>query len=82
MGASFNPPAFPHVTQSKRAGSDTIYTHVSEGMTLRDWFAGQALVSFGKHDIALDKHLADRAYALADAMLIARRDQSTETGRD
>ena len=36
-----NPPAFPHVTQSKRAGSDTIYTHVSEGMTLRDWFAGQ-----------------------------------------
>lgn len=36
-----NPPAFPHVTQSKRSGSDTIYTHVTEGMSLRDWFAGQ-----------------------------------------
>lgn len=36
MGAPENPPAFPHVTQSKRAGSDTIYTHVSAGMTLRD----------------------------------------------
>ena len=75
-----NPPAFPHVTQSKRAGSETIYTHVSEGMTLRDWFAGQALAglssdpSFFKDVAGMipEVVLADAAYSIADAMLTER----------
>lgn len=58
MATDHNPPAFPHVTQSKRAGSDTIYTHVSEGMSLRDWFAGQLaaaeVASAGAHKFAAE----------------------------
>jgi hypothetical protein len=42
-----------------------------DGMSLRDWFAGQALVGLSTHfDPAV---AADRAYSLADAMLAARR---------
>jgi len=62
---STNPPAFPHVTQSKRSGSDTIYTHVSEGMTLRDWFAGQLaaaeVASAGGNEFAAEA-LAEAAH--------------------
>lgn len=57
----------------------------NEGMTLRDWFAGQALdgmlasethgrglaVSPGK-DGTLEENTARRAYTFADAMLRAR----------
>lgn len=47
----------------------------SQGMTLRDWFAGQALAGFCSADeMASDPHLlAADAYLLADAMLEARR---------
>lgn len=65
-----NPTAFPHV-------SDII----GEGMTLRDYFAGQSLPIF------LNKHPADRltpediakaCYRQADAMLAARQEGSTD----
>ena len=46
----------------------------SQGMTLRDYFAGQALQGFisrgDKYDSEFD---AGRAYAFADAMLEARK---------
>jgi hypothetical protein len=46
----------------------------SKGMSLRDWFAGQALIGLyasGPHDC--DEHgLAHDAYLAADAMLKAR----------
>jgi hypothetical protein len=43
------------------------------GMTLRDWFAGQALSNLdclGRHQIKFD---AEKAYEIADAMLEARK---------
>jgi len=77
MTGPYNPPAFPHVTQSKRAGSDTIYTHVSEGMTLRDWFAGQVAaqaISLSTDNTGCwnPQSAAMAAYEMADAMLAAR----------
>lgn len=45
------------------------------GMTLRDWFAGQALASFnhtGWPDSADAPEMARRAFVIADAMLAER----------
>ena len=64
-----NPPAFPDWTK--------------DGMTLRDYFAGQALAGGLEQGIEDDMNsgwwhdpskLAKRAYAIADAMLKARDD--------
>ncbi len=65
-------PAFPHVIEEEY---DTGYhlTDVHEGMTLRDWFAGQALsrlVHVGERD---PDEVAELAYAIADAMLNERK---------
>lgn len=57
-------------------------TYIFAGQTLRDHFAGQALVGFQSFvrggwtgTMASDhaKHVADNCYALADAMLEARK---------
>ena len=42
------------------------------GMTLRDWFAGQALVGHLHIDPAAQASYAKLAYALADSMIEAR----------
>jgi hypothetical protein len=61
-----NPPAFPRSR--------------NEGMTLRDWFAGQALpvviASYNLHESWSwsMSMLASDAYSMADAMLAARKD--------
>jgi hypothetical protein len=67
VSAPHNPPAFPDCEQ------------LSTGMTLRDWFAGQALsqVAASRSEAEswsweMDEIAAD-AYALADAMLAARK---------
>ena len=46
-----------------------------DGMTLRDWFAGQALAWAGHNNwtSASPEHMAARAYQMADAMLEARK---------
>lgn len=53
-------------------GGDGFY--VAPGMTLRDWFAGQALSAFAKKlDFTHDARVyAENAYFIADAMLAAR----------
>lgn len=74
-------PAFP----SEGEGHGNPLYH-SPGMTLRDWFAGQALTSIA--DPAMDSFcqdgrsvedgaagLAAIAYAIADAMLAARKER-------
>ena len=59
-------PAFPRPA-SQHSGPQ-------EGMSLRDWFAGQALASMQTDGWTLQSMsgLARRAYAIADAMLKAR----------
>jgi hypothetical protein len=57
--------AFPHEHQ---------YTRGQQGMTLRDWFAGQALN--GRLADGTDKDaqlVAEEAYAYAQAMLVERQ---------
>lgn len=61
-----NPPAFPVV-------SDIIGHY--EGMTLRDWFAGQALAGLMQKDPWADPMmLASYAFNAADAMLATRKE--------
>ena len=61
-------PAFPHETHNGES------VPLGTGMSLRDWFAGQALAGLyasGPHDC--NQHgLAHDAYLAADAMLRAR----------
>jgi len=77
-------PAFPHpnfeVYSEER--KCWVETGSSEGMSLRDWFAGQALAAVvsacrgdNLHGRTLEQHFAMKAYALADAMLAARDPQ-------
>ena len=47
-------------------------TIVSEGMTLRDYFAGQALLGFVQGGVYASENCAKVAYMLADAMLAER----------
>jgi hypothetical protein len=47
--------------------------HVAyDGMTLRDWFAGQALIGLLGEGRWAEKILAEHAYRTADAMLAER----------
>lgn len=68
-----NPPAFP-----LRARDDgSVFERSQEGMSLRDWFAGQALVgivtnALGKGAHANSETFAFGAYEIADAMLAQR----------
>lgn len=46
--------------------------NTSNGMSLRDWFAGQALANRYTQEARDDKKVAQWAYQIADAMLAAR----------
>ena len=70
-----NPSAFPwYFPADGRVGSAA-----ETGMTLRDYFAGQALAGWvsdpgvGAADAAQRQNLAEICYAIADAMLEARK---------
>jgi hypothetical protein len=75
-----NPTAFPYMEISE----DRVTLEYHSGMSLRDWFAGQAMpaiisaMSAGQHGIMGGKSamesVAYDAYAQADAMLAARKD--------
>ena len=67
-------PAFPQHPGIQCDGPPTD----RHGMTLRDWFAGQALAGFAASPAALDGAWRDQtvaacAYEVADAMLEARK---------
>jgi len=70
---SDNPSAFPH---DLLRDDDAYPTHdASPGMSLRDWFAGQALAGYFAHPTTPHQNATDGAaycYAMADAMLAAR----------
>jgi len=59
--------AFPYVYTAYRTA-----VHHGEGMTLRDYFAGQALGSCIKTYTYDVKKMAEKAYEYADAMLAER----------
>ncbi len=74
MSEFYNPPAFPVVAENGLG-------HIDEGMTLRDYFAGQALAGLmanANMPFAADyaecepRQIADAAYEIADAMLAER----------
>ncbi len=74
-----NPMAFPSEYYIPNRSSDPLATPVkviTSGMTLRDYFAGQAIVAIlSLPDVTkkeTQKHAAQKAYGLADAMLKAR----------
>jgi sulfite reductase beta subunit-like hemoprotein len=70
-----NPPAFPHQWCNEHH-----VWHFEDGMTLRDWFAGQALLRVyndgGRYSPEGMKQVAKYSYAMADAMLAERERQS------
>lgn len=63
-------PAFPVHTGNieTRAG---LFPVVGGGMSLRDWFAGQALILTGK-GYQPNRECAEEAYEWADFLLVAR----------
>lgn len=64
-------PAFPQTVSEQNR-----YTEHYFGMSLRDWFAGQALSGMAGRDHwgpALPERCAQEAYELADAMLKLRQ---------
>jgi hypothetical protein len=64
-------PAFPSGLVSTGDGDHQAFT---SGMSLRDWFAGQALQWAGSNEWfhADERNVAERAYKMADAMVAAR----------
>jgi hypothetical protein len=71
-------PAFPK-TGSYHDGSTAEYDSRDEsGMSLRDWLAGQALVSPYTHSESSPDRIAEWAYQIADAMLLARSPSTRE----
>ena len=77
MSAVDNPAAFPVVLPDEIGG----FSFAHSGMTLRDWFAGQALAGGLASGARIDgssakqrDELAETVYAIADAMLAARGD--------
>ena len=72
--------AFPHVfvedvPDEDKLGGTVRVRHQHLGMSLRDWFAGQALTGMLTNPMYDDNHsanVAQQAYMQADAMLLAR----------
>ncbi len=67
-------PAFPGQMPT---GFDPRSGNYFEGMTLRDWFAGQAACGYCSREDSIRAHydaIAADAYGIADAMLEARKE--------
>lgn len=71
-----NPQAFPHLEPR-----DPSFSYCDNGMTLLDYFAGQALAGFCANPNGLEwpfDEMAGDAYRIARAMLTARKEASNE----
>ncbi len=76
-------PAFP--TDMRQFENGTWFDQIVDGrsgMSLRDWFAGQALVGMLAHGKWPPQDIPSQAYAAADAMLAERKnvDAAKEAG--
>ena len=69
-------PAFPRTKSTGNLSNSTTEIVSVGGMSLRDWFAGQALAGL-LTQLAEDEfgpsHFAKASYEMADAMLAARK---------
>jgi hypothetical protein len=70
-------PAFPHMKRPRPdLGAGVTETFTDGGMSLRDWFAGQAILArWGNGEPMSYEDAAHIAYQMADAMLEARKVQ-------
>ena len=69
MTKSDGGPAFPHTLQYLKSDvSARVY-----GMSLRDWFAGQAVMAIMQNEKLPINTVAAEAYQMADAMLTERQ---------
>jgi len=76
MSINTGEPAFPcdepDLNKGHWDGKYEIHKH-HPGMSLRDWFAGQALASRGMYGANVrEKEVAEECYQIADAMLAER----------
>lgn len=85
MSAKDGGPAFPRpVSEVHRSYTmaDKGPTKAQDGMSLRDYFAGQALLAVISKGFGNEVAASDKAYRYADAMLAARgvpeRDRGSE----
>ncbi|WP_299327562.1 hypothetical protein [Parasphingopyxis sp.] len=71
-------PAFPYVTQEKRAGSAVIYQNITPGMSLWDWYAAHALAQASRDiwENHKPEDVAKRCGMFADAMLAEKEKRS------
>ena len=80
-----NPPAFPliaYIAKPDKQG-DMITIHESEGMSLRDWYKGQAIIGLLANPkffelVGNDYQLVERARIIADIALEEREKQTKE----
>jgi hypothetical protein len=70
-GVNDGGPAYPYVQMSEATGQP-INGCFSPGMTLRDWFAGQALAMTAPQGSYNTANIAEWCYSMADAMLAER----------
>ena len=72
-----NPPAFPSLHWVARQGHSA--DENPQGMTLRDYFAAQALGGLINYSPEPDEHkaIAELCYSLADAMLKAKEQNAS-----
>jgi hypothetical protein len=80
-------PAFPQPCQRDGHAANSPYGIAGGGMSLRDWFAGQALNGWaaGRNKVMINEgledsmsyHVAESCYRYADAMLAARNEEAT-----
>ena len=68
-------PAFPRPVSNSNVGG---VHRGTLGMSLRDWFAGQALMGAVAHGTGgcTAEYLASDSYQIADAMLAARKEDA------
>ena len=85
-GPAFPVPGFEYLNDTDPSRPERVVRTPYGGMTLRDYFAAQALPQLmAYHDDRLaweHKHIASEAYAIADAMLAARKPEGLAHAND
>lgn len=76
------PSAVPHIAQNNTTGETTQFQYLSDGITLRDYFAAKAMtIHLSQQARPWEgynyRNAATQAYQMADAMLAARKQESS-----